>query len=103
MGVCSPPFGRGWGRGAASKEKSKLLVCAGFQPARDLFWVSTRSCAPPLHPSQWEGNLLNQSFPQFVVDRRLRQTSVCRQAKAFRTSNCITVRGVVTLNKLDDA
>ena len=46
------------------KEKSKLLVCAGFQPARDLFfWLSTRSCAPPLIPEG--GDLLNQSLLNF--------------------------------------
>ena len=43
--ICSPAFGTGWGRGSSyGEEKSKLLVGAGFQPARDLFWASTRSC-----------------------------------------------------------
>ena len=35
-------------------------MCAGFQPARDL-WLSTRSCAPP-HLPEGEGNLLNLKF-----------------------------------------
>ena len=72
-----PLGGAGEGR-CYGKEKSKLLVCAGFQPARDLFGY--RLVAAPLpNPSQREGNLLNQSFLQFVA--RL------RQAKAGRTSN----------------
>jgi hypothetical protein len=37
--ACSPPFGRGWGRGAATgKRKVKLLKCAGFQPELNLFF-----------------------------------------------------------------
>jgi hypothetical protein len=35
------PLG-GAGGGAQLRQREKpLLVCAGFQPARDLFWVST--------------------------------------------------------------
>src|SRR6185369_14034721 len=35
--ICSPPFWEGAGEGRSyGKEKSKLPVCAGFQPARDL-------------------------------------------------------------------
>jgi len=37
-----------WEGCSYGKEKSKLPVCAGFQPEPELFWVSARSCAPPL-------------------------------------------------------
>ena len=37
--ICSPPFWEGLGEGRSyGKEKSKFLMCAGFQPAQDLFW-----------------------------------------------------------------
>jgi len=32
------------------KEKSKYSCAQAFSPRGDLFWVSTRSCAPPLTP-----------------------------------------------------
>src|SRR6478735_1773054 len=70
--ICSPPFGRGRGRVQTGKivyrinrahglqcdgkEKSKLPVSSGFQPARDLFGVSTRSCAPPLTRPRGRGH-----------------------------------------------
>jgi hypothetical protein len=36
--ICSHPFERGWGGRSYGKEESKLLVCAGFHSAQDLFF-----------------------------------------------------------------
>jgi hypothetical protein len=44
----APLLWEGLGEGRSyGKEKSKLPVCAGFQPVQDLFWVPSRSCPLP--------------------------------------------------------
>jgi hypothetical protein len=56
----APLRGGGAGGGAQlrQREKANHLCARAFSPRGISFWVSTRSCAPPLTPPKREGNLL---------------------------------------------
>jgi hypothetical protein len=71
------PLGGAGGRGAATAKRSNLPVCAGFQPARDLFWGSTRSSTPPLTPPRGRGiYLIRASLSMFSLTLRARASAL---------------------------
>gem|GEM_PF-4019125 len=53
--ICSPPFGRGWGRGVATAKEEKKTSAWTFSPRGFSLLAIARSFAPPLTPPTGRG------------------------------------------------